>query len=98
MGAKLALFPALERKTCTGGAPKDGDFFVFYDDTVFGQYDSGEGGNGGWTDLVTRYVGIVRAVNVFNGDRNRGAPIIEYLAGACPTRDHPPKARRHPLL
>ncbi|WP_162504864.1 hypothetical protein [Treponema endosymbiont of Eucomonympha sp.] len=43
MGAKLALFPALERRTCTGGAPKDGDFYVFYDDTVFGQDDSGEG-------------------------------------------------------
>jgi hypothetical protein len=101
MGAKLDLFSFPDTavyKTCTGGAPKDGDFYVFYDDTVYGQDDSGEGGNGGWTDLVTRYVGIVRAVNVFNGDRNRGALIIEYLAGACPTWDDALKDGSHPFF
>jgi hypothetical protein len=63
------------------------DYFVFYDDTVFGQSDDGVGGNDGWDELVTRYIGIVRAINVFNGDPNQGAIIIEYLSGCAPTWD-----------
>jgi hypothetical protein len=87
---KTALFPNLDPpyKTYTAQSgsddPAPGDYFVFYDDTVYGQSDEGVGGNGGWAELVTRYIGIVRAVNIFNGDRNRGAIIIEYLKGGAP--------------
>ena len=91
MASKKSLFPNLdeqEQKTYTkqsgSDTPADSDYFVFYDDTVFGQKDDDSGGNGGWGSLVTRYIGIVRAVNIFNGDRNRGAIIIEYLKGCAP--------------
>jgi hypothetical protein len=87
---KTALFPDLKKTpySHTGSvAPAAGgydDYFVFYDDTVYGQSDDGSGGNGGWGGFVTRYVGIVRAVNIFNGNWKRGAIIIEYLEGGAP--------------
>ncbi|MDR2343193.1 MAG: hypothetical protein LBD86_01515 [Spirochaetaceae bacterium] len=88
MAKKKDLFPNMKKQTYTDPSginpPGDDDYFVFYDDTVYGQNDDGTGGNGGWGDLVTRYVGIVRAVNVFNGNKNRGAIIIEYLDGCAP--------------
>jgi hypothetical protein len=52
---------------------------------VYGQDDEGEGGNGGWGDRVTRYAGIVRAVNVFNNDEKTGAIIVQYFKGCSPT-------------
>jgi hypothetical protein len=85
---KAALFPGMVKETCTAetgsSIPKDEDYFVLYDDTVYGQSDDGTGGNGGWDGLVTRYIGIVRAVNIFNGDAGRGSLIIEYLKGCAP--------------
>jgi hypothetical protein len=90
MEGKTALFPDMERKTYTAqsgnNTPGVNDYFVFYDDTVYGEGDDGTGGMGGWgADLSRyRYIGIVRAVNIFNGDKNRGALIIEYLNGCAP--------------
>jgi hypothetical protein len=88
---KIDLFPSLGTpyKTYTtesGGTdtPAAGDYFVMYDDTVYGEGEDGSGGNGGWGDLPTRYIGIVRAINIFNNDLNRGAIIIEYLIGGAP--------------
>jgi hypothetical protein len=81
---KDALFPALVKETYTnqsGSAiPSPGDYFVLYDDSVLGQSDNGAGGSLG----NTRYIGVVRAINVFNGDPGRGAVIIEYLKGCAP--------------
>ncbi|MDR2098091.1 MAG: hypothetical protein LBP37_06190 [Spirochaetaceae bacterium] len=91
MTGKSALFPGMERKTYTSQSgsdtPDDEDYFVFYDDTVYGEKDDGSGGNGGWDNVVTRYIGVVRAVNIFNGDKKRGAIIIEYLKGCAPKWD-----------
>jgi hypothetical protein len=86
---KIALFPEFDPVIySTGKTPLDDDYFVFYDDTVYGQSDDGAGGNGGWGEgMVFRYIGIVRAVNIFNGDPGRGAVIIEYLRGCAPTWD-----------
>ena len=84
MAKKKSLFQNIEESVYKGPDPTNGDYFVFYDDTVYGEKEDGSGGNGGWGSLVTRYIGIVRAVNVFNGDRNRGAIIIEYLKGCAP--------------
>jgi hypothetical protein len=85
---KAALFPNLVKETYTtetgSNTPDDEDFFVFYDDTVYGQTDDSTGGNGGWGNLVTRYIGIVRAVNIFNNDTERGAIIVEYFKGCAP--------------
>jgi hypothetical protein len=82
---KAALFPRMERETYTGetgsNMPDGEDFFVLYDDTVYGQGEDGTGGNESWG---FGYMGIVRAVNHFNGDPNRGAIIIEYLKGCAP--------------
>jgi hypothetical protein len=82
---KDALFPNLVKETYTKEAgsniPDGEDFFVLYDDTVYGQAEDGTGGNESWG---FGYLGIVRAVNHFNGDPNRGAIIIEYLKGCAP--------------
>ncbi|MDR0628343.1 MAG: hypothetical protein LBG24_01615 [Treponema sp.] len=98
--SKKALFPAISvpYTTYTDTAFTEEDYFVFYDDTVFGQSDDGVGGNGGWDELVTRYIGIVRAINVFNGDRNRGAIIIEYLTGCAPQWDPDIKKGQRPFF
>jgi hypothetical protein len=68
----------------------DEEYFVFSDDTVFGQSDDGSGGNGGWHDngIRYRYIGIVRAVNIFDlPGENGGAVIIQYLHNCSPTWD-----------
>jgi hypothetical protein len=87
MGAKLALFPDFDPNNPwlhDKYVIQDGDYFIFYDNTVYGENENGEGGNGGWDNLITRYIGIVRAVNIFNGDPDTGAVIIEYLEGCYP--------------
>jgi hypothetical protein len=86
MGGKLALFPDFDPdnpRLHDKYAIQADDYFFFYDDTVYGEDDNGEGGNGGW-GLVTRYIGIVRTVNTFNGDSDVGAVIVEYLEGCYP--------------
>jgi hypothetical protein len=86
MGNKTAMFPALERETANPPQSGNGDYFVFYDDTVYGESEDGTGGNGGG-DPVKRYVGIVRAVNLFYDNPDRGSIIIEYLKGCAPQWD-----------
>jgi hypothetical protein len=98
---KADLFPYLEKKTYTTQSGSDtpvsgdyGDYFVLYDDTVFGE---GAGPPGrGLKDAS--YCGIVRAVNVFNGDPGRGALIIEYLSGCAPRWDDDLKDGRLPFF
>ena len=53
-------------------SPEDGDYVVLFDDNA-----SGESWGFG-------YMGLVQAVNIFNGDKNRGAIIIKYFEGADP--------------
>jgi hypothetical protein len=66
----------------------DEEYFVFYDDTVFGQSDDGSGGNNGWGDKRYRYMGIVKAVNIFDAaGENTGAVIIQYLNHCYPNWD-----------
>jgi hypothetical protein len=85
---KLALFPdfdvtAPELRGIPAGINED-DYFVFYDDTVY-EAEAGDGGNGGWgDDMIFRFIGIVRAVNIFNNSVNNGAIIIEYLDDCYP--------------
>jgi hypothetical protein len=100
---KIALFPAFDPsnpETCAAGKPPDdGDYFVFYDDTVYGEQEDGAGGNGGWGEgMVFRFMGIVRAVNIFNGNPDRGAVIIEYLKGCAPAWDDDIKDGRRPFF
>jgi hypothetical protein len=93
---KLALFPTnndpLEPPypLYQGGetepyVPNAEDYYLFYDDTVYGQDDGGEGGNSGWGSLVMRYAGIVRAATVFNNDEKTGVIIVQYFKGCAPT-------------
>ncbi|MDR1319110.1 MAG: hypothetical protein LBJ90_05750 [Treponema sp.] len=99
---KTALFPGFDTSNpktySTDETPENNDYFVLYDDTVYGQGNDGAGGNGGWSDLVSRYIGIVRAVNVFNGDPDRGVVIVEYLKGCAPTWDDDIKDGRRPFF
>jgi hypothetical protein len=96
---KLALFPTyaggefeppyplFQGGEAEAYEPAADDYYLCYDDTVYGEDDQGEGGNGGWEDLglVMRYAGIVRAVNVFNNDEKTGALIVQYFKGCPPT-------------
>jgi hypothetical protein len=89
LGAKLSLFPDFNPDDVsslflTGGSPPPSgeDYFVFYDDTVYGQGEDGSGaGNGGWG---FGYMGLVRAVNTFHNTKDTGAIIIEYFKGGYP--------------
>jgi hypothetical protein len=65
----------------TQSQPGSDDYFVLYDDTVYGQADDEDNLQASWGFA---YAGIVRAINIFNGNRNRGAVIIEYLEGCAP--------------
>jgi hypothetical protein len=81
-----ALFTAINinnpRAYSTKDSPRDGDYVVLYDDTVYGQQDGASSSGGANRGFV--YMGLVRAVNIFNDDINRGAVIIEYFEGADP--------------
>jgi hypothetical protein len=92
---KLALFPGLDLDApqfCNSDGSlrpaviNDTDYFVFYDGTVYEKVP-GDGGNGGFAGLGAGFIGIVRAVNLFNGSDSAGAVIIEYLAGCYSTWD-----------
>jgi hypothetical protein len=94
---KLALFPNFAPETYGGAAFTGEDYFVLYDDTVFGQGEDGTGGSGGWAESY-RYMGIVRGLNVFNGDSGRGAVIIEYFKGCAPQWDKGIKDGQRPFF
>jgi hypothetical protein len=78
--------------------PRPGDYYLFYDDTVYGQNGDGGGGNGGWGGLVMRYAGVVRAVNVFNNDEKTGVIIVQYFKGCAPTWSKDIKDGQRPFL
>jgi hypothetical protein len=80
-----ALFPDMNitnpKTWSTKDTPKNSDYVLLFDDTVYGQEDADSGNNENWGFC---YMGVVRAVNIFNNDINRGAIIIEYFEGADP--------------
>jgi hypothetical protein len=80
-----ALFPSLDIDnpiTCsTKDTPKSSDYVLLFDDTVYGQGNSDSGNNENWGFC---YMGIIRAINIFNDNKNRGAIIIEYFMGSDP--------------
>jgi hypothetical protein len=59
---------------------RDDDYFIFYDDTVFEAAERGEPTD----EWGFGYMGIVRAVTIFNSNPDAGAVIIEYLDGCYP--------------
>jgi hypothetical protein len=65
----------------TKNTPQAGDYILLFDDTVYGQEDADSGNNENWGFC---FMGVVRAINIFNNDKKRGAVIIEYLEGADP--------------
>jgi hypothetical protein len=82
----LSLFPTLNiaspKTYSSKNVPQNGDYVLLYDDTVYGQSDddaSATDGNWGFA-----YMGLVRAINIFNEDKNRGAIVIEYFEEADP--------------
>jgi hypothetical protein len=88
-GDRLAIFPGFDPDSpkfldSEGRAvPANlnaGDYFILHNDTVYEQEEGGEDA-AGWG---FGFMGIVRAVNVFNGDAGTGALIIEYLDTAYP--------------
>jgi hypothetical protein len=88
MGAKLSqlhLDPSRETYTNESGssAPEKEDYFVFYDSSVYGQADDNSAPHQDWEDNFG-FCGIVRGVNLFYDNPDRGAIIIEYLKGCYP--------------
>jgi hypothetical protein len=71
------------------------DYFILYDSSVYGQSDDGAGGGADWN---FGFMGIVRAVNIFNGDKKRGAIIIQYLEGCAPQWDDYIKNGQRPFF
>jgi hypothetical protein len=69
---------------CVEGTICDEDYFVFYDDTWFSQNVANATGS----VLGQSWIGVVRAVNIFDQDPKRGSVIVEYLEGCFP--DRPP--------
>ena len=80
-----SVFPGINadnpRTYSSGRTPQDGEFVLLYDDTVFGQQGGGSEGQERWG---FSYMGLVRAINIFNDNTGRGAIIIEYFEGSDP--------------
>ena len=81
-----SLFPSMEinnpKTYATQDIPSDSDYYFFlYDDTVYGQEEDIAEDYVNWGFC---YMGVVRAINIFNNDKSRGAIIIEYFEGADP--------------
>jgi hypothetical protein len=90
-GNVRSAVPADESNRGEPGVIHDEDFFIFYDDSVYRQNLEITGGTG----RGQSWIGIVRAVNIFDKNPRRGAVIVEYLDGAYPDRppfDKGPKA------
>jgi hypothetical protein len=61
-------------------SPKPDDYIFLYDGSVYGEDENGLGGrepDPSWPG--GSFMGMVRAINIFNNDKNRGAIIIEYF-------------------
>ena len=67
---------------CGAGTICGEDYFLYYDDTWFSQNSANSSGSA----LGQSWIGIVRAVNIFDNDPKRGAVIVEYLDGCFPDR------------
>ncbi|MDR2476916.1 MAG: hypothetical protein LBD18_03915 [Treponema sp.] len=71
------------------------DYILLYDDTVYGQADDSQPRQKSWGFA---FMGVVRAINVFNGDPKRGAIIIEYINGCAPAWDNDIKNGQRPFF
>ncbi|MDR0553338.1 MAG: hypothetical protein LBG76_00865 [Treponema sp.] len=80
-----ALFPRFDaanvRSCKSQDTPAPGDYILLYDDTAYGMQDETSVPQESWGFA---YMGVARAVNIFNGDKKRGAIIIEYFEGCDP--------------
>jgi hypothetical protein len=59
-------------------SPKPDDYIFMYDSSVYGEDEKSSGGTELSSDSGS-FMGVVRAINIFNNDKNRGAIIIEYF-------------------
>jgi hypothetical protein len=67
----------------TKDIPKNTDYVLLFDDTAYGQQDDDSSSTGeSWGFSC---MGLVRAINIFNNNKDRGSIIIEYFEGAYPT-------------
>jgi hypothetical protein len=82
-GNVRSAIPADETNRGSPGTIHGEDYFIFYDDSLYLQNADTTGTGRGYS-----WIGIVRAVNIFDKNPRRGAVIVEYLDGAYP--DRPP--------
>ena len=86
------LFPALNidspRTYSTQDTPGSSDYILLYDGSVYGQKDDGSGGR----ESGGGFIGLIRAINIFNNDKKRCSLIIEYFEDTSedPTRGEKP--------
>jgi hypothetical protein len=80
-----SLFPSLNinnvKTYSSKSVPQNDDYVLLFDDTLYGQEKDNSGNNKSWGFC---YMGLVRAINIFNGDKNRGAIIIEFFEDGAP--------------
>ena len=70
------------RTYATQDTPKNSDYVLLYDGTVYGRQDDDDSDD--TEHFGSGYMGLVRAINLFYDNKNRGAVIIEYFEGADP--------------
>jgi hypothetical protein len=66
------------------GTIHDEDYFILYDETVYGQSGNSVGASPG--PRRASYLAVLRGVNIFDHNPDRGALVVEYLAGCYPER------------
>jgi hypothetical protein len=81
-GQPADAVPATEDARGQAGTIHPDDYFVMFDDTVYGlssaDQDSGVAGYS--------YLAVIRGVNIFDRNEGRGALVVEYLSGCYPSR------------
>jgi hypothetical protein len=80
--AVAAVTPDASIPRGSPGSIHPDDYYILYDDTVYGQNSSsGRPGSRGYS-----YLAVVRGINLFDRNPGHGALIVEYLAGCYPER------------
>jgi hypothetical protein len=81
-GQQADAVPADDAARGSPGTIHPDDYFVMFDDTVYGLSSTdNDPGSPGYS-----YLAIIRGVNIFDRNEGHGALVVEYLAGCYPAR------------
>jgi hypothetical protein len=81
-GLPVDAVPATDDIRGQAGTIHPDDYFVMFDDTVYGLSSAdNDPGSPGYS-----YLAVIRGVNTFDRNEGHGALVVEYLAGCYPAR------------